>query len=113
MFLWVLQKRRPRSPEANHCILKPILDVLKQPTRDLLRKLGLLLPNLLPKASNPKRDSPFRERERERKKVGKQTAEWQQVSSAAIAQTISVRGTQDPSERLPQKVCEKRVQGLG
>jgi hypothetical protein len=24
-----------------------------------------------------------------------------------------VRGTQDPSERLPQKVCEKRVQGLG
>jgi hypothetical protein len=75
----------------------------------------VLLPNLLSKASNPERDSPFRERERERerKKVGKQTAEWQQASSAAIAQTISVRGTQDPSERLPQKVCEKRVQGLG
>jgi len=39
-----------------------------------------------------------REREREREKVGKQTAEWQQASSAAIAQTISVRGTQNPSE---------------
>jgi hypothetical protein len=39
-----------------------------------------------------------RERAREREKVGKQTAEWQQASSAAIAQTISVRGTKEPSE---------------
>jgi hypothetical protein len=47
-------------------------------------------------------------RQRERERFGEQTAEWQQASSAAIVQTISVRGTQDPSEETySESVCEE------
>ncbi len=162
---WVPRKNADLTLlKANYCIRKRILDVLQTPTRDLLRKRGLLLQNLLPNAStlkgiflwvlqktqsslswskslhsetNPRCSATTHKRSSEKRRATASKSSTQSIKpkkrfsfprerelankllngnkphQPQLHKQFPWEELKIPVKRLPQKVCEKRVQGLG